>query len=142
MYEKLIERLEFARDNWDAIAQFKTTADYQSFLCNSGYWDYTSSRGMYLCRGLCTNFFEGYITTNVKREMFTKFREQCPEHASSKRVSWFYPVKAKQAKKGAVWDYDNMANYARNPHRLALLNFAIQYLKDLNVASTDEVIEE
>lgn len=142
MYDKLIERLEFARDNWDAIAKLKSNAEYQEFLCNSGYWNYTSSLGMYPCRGLCTNFFEGYITTNVKREMFTAFREQCPEHASSKRTSWFYPVKAKQAKKGACWDYDNMSNFARNPHRLALLNFAIQYLKDLNVASTDEVIEE
>ena len=133
MYDKLIERLEFVRDNWDAIAKLKSTADYRSFLCNSGYWNYTSSCGMYLCVGLCGNFLNDYLDSDITKAMFLDFKEQCPEHAA-RRSEWYFPVKARYSKKGPKWDYYNMSNFARNPHRLALLNFAIQYLKDLNVA--------
>ena len=134
MYEKLIECLEFVRDNWEDIAKIQSTQYFREFLIRSGHWDYTSAYCIYLSVGLCGNFFDDYVDSDIKKEMFIDFKEQCPEHASSKRALWFYPVKSKQSKKGAKWDYNNMFNFARNPHRLALLNFAIQYLKDLNVA--------
>ena len=133
MYDKLIERLEFVRDNWDAIAKLKNTADYREFLIMSGHWNYTSALGIYLCQGLCCNFLDDYFDSDTKKDMFLDFKEQCPEHAA-RRSEWYFPVKARHSKKGAKWDYNNTSNFARNPHRLALLNFAIQYIKDLNLA--------
>lgn len=129
MYDKLIERLEFVRDNWEAIAKLESNADYHEFLIRSGHWNYTSALGMCLSAGLCSNLLGDYLDLDIRKAMLLDFKEQCPEHASSKRAAWFYPVKARHSKKGAQWDYDNMSNFARNPHRLELVNFAIQYLK-------------